>query len=139
MYASTSWSCFHGDKTAFLLPLWEIFISTPILMKISKGKSVFVSIFFPISYYDKLVDTINHNDYEAEEFSAGKFTLINAKTIHAPMIQEAFINIECTLKETQDLSGAGITSMIIGQVQHISVEEEYAQGYENRYGKRMSL
>ena len=72
-------------------------------MKISKGKSVFVSIFFPISCYDKLVDTINHNDYEAEEFSAGKFTLINAKTIHAPMIQEAFINIECTLKETQDL------------------------------------
>lgn len=25
--------------------------------------------------------------------------------------------------------------MIIGQVQHISVEKEYAQGYEQRYGK----
>ena len=25
--------------------------------------------------------------------------------------------------------------MIIGQVQHISVEEAYAQGYELRYGK----
>lgn len=44
------------------------------------------------------------------------------------------MNIECILKETQDLSGAGITSMIIGQVQHISVDEEYAQGYEKRYG-----
>ena len=65
----------------------------------------------------------------------GDFSLVNAKTIHAPMISEAFVNIECTLKETQDLSGAGITSMIIGQVQHISVEEEYAQGYEKRYGK----
>lgn len=43
--------------------------------------------------------------------------------------------MECTLKETQDLSGAGITSMIIGQVQNISVEEEYAQGYKKRYGK----
>ena len=51
------------------------------------------------------------------------------------MIQEAFVNMECVLKETQDLSGAGITSMIIGQVQHIFVEEEYAQGYEKRYGK----
>ena len=38
-------------------------------------------------------------------------------------------------RETQDLSGAGITSMIIGQVQHISVEEEYARGYKKRYGK----
>ena len=82
-----------------------------------------------------MIDTINHNNYEADEFSVGKFTLINAKTIHAPMIQEAFINMECTLKETQDLSGAGITAMMIGQVPHISVEEEYAQGYEKRYGK----
>ena len=91
--------------------------------------------FLPISWYDKLIDTISHNDYEADKFSVGNFSLVNAKTIHAPMIQEAFVNIECTLKGTQDLSGAGITSMIIGQVQHISVEEEYAQGYEKRYRK----
>ena len=43
--------------------------------------------------------------------------------------------MECTLKDIQDLSGAGITSMVIGQVEHISVDEEYAQGYEKRYGK----
>ena len=29
----------------------------------------------------------------------------------------------------------GITSMVIGQVQHISVEEKYARGYEHRYNK----
>ena len=72
---------------------------------------------------------------EADEFAVGHFTLSNAKSIHAPVIQEAFINMECTLKETQDLSGAGIAAMVIGQVQHISVEKEYAQGYEQRYGK----
>lgn len=43
--------------------------------------------------------------------------------------------MECTLKEIQDLSGAGITAMVIGQVQHIYMEEAYAQGYEQRYGK----
>lgn len=64
-----------------------------------------------------------------------KFVLSKAKVIHAPIIQEAFINMECSLKEVQDLSGAGITAMIIGQVQHISVDEKYAQGYEPRYGK----
>ena len=72
---------------------------------------------------------------ETDEFAVGHFTLSNAKTIHAPIIQEAFINMECTLKETQDLSGAGIAAMVIGQVQHISVEKEYTQGYEQRYGK----
>lgn len=51
------------------------------------------------------------------------------------MIQEAFVNMECTLKDIQDLSGSGITAMIIGQVMHILVEKEYAQGYDKRYGK----
>lgn len=44
--------------------------------------------------------------------------------------------MKCSLKDIQDLSGAGITAMIIGQVQHISVESTYAQGYEQRYGKK---
>lgn len=82
-----------------------------------------------------MVDTINHNGYDDDEFAAGGFTLSNAKTINAPVIDDAFINIECTLKDIQDLSGAGMTAMVIGQVQHISVEKEYAQGYEKRYGK----
>ena len=43
--------------------------------------------------------------------------------------------MECTLKTIQDLSGAGITAMIIGQVQRICVDRKYAQGYEKRYGK----
>ena len=33
------------------------------------------------------------------------------------------------------MSGAGITAMVTGQVQHISVDEAYARGYEKRYGK----
>lgn len=43
--------------------------------------------------------------------------------------------MECTLEQIQDVSGAGITAMVIGQVQHISVEKDYAQGYDKRYGK----
>ena len=45
------------------------------------------------------------------------------------------MNIECTLEDVRDISGAGITAMVVGQVQHIAVDMEYAQGYEKRYGK----
>ena len=45
------------------------------------------------------------------------------------------MNMECTLRSAEDLSGAGVTAMITGQVQHVSVDEEYASGYEKRYGK----
>jgi hypothetical protein len=39
---------------------------------------------------------------ETNEFAAGDFTLSHAKTIHASIIQEAFINTERPLKEGQD-------------------------------------
>ena len=35
----------------------------------------------------------------------------------------------------EDLSGAGITAMVTGQVVHATVDEAYAKGYENRYGE----
>ncbi len=105
-------------------------------MPISKEKKCFCINFLPISCYDRLVNTIHQNEWYDDEFAAGGFTVSNAKAIHAPAISEAFLTMECTLKEIQDLSGAGITAMVIGQVQqHISVEEAYAQGYELRYGK----
>lgn len=69
------------------------------------------------------------------KFAAGGFTLARAKSIHAPVIEEAFLTLECTLEQMQDLSGAGITAMVVGRVQHASVEEDYARGYGRRYGK----
>ena len=129
-----SWSCFHGDKTAFFAVMGGLYQHTHTYANINREKCFCIN-FLPISAYDKLVETIKHNDLETDEFAAGQFTLSHAKTIHAPVIREAFMHMECTLTETRDVSGAGITAMVIGQVQHISVEKEYAQGYEHRYGK----
>ena len=129
-----SWSCFHGDKTAFFAVMGNLYQHTHTYANIQREKCFCIN-FLPISYYDNLVNTIHHNEIDDDEFAAGGFTIANAKTIHAPVINEAFLSMECTLKEIQDLSGAGITAMVIGQVQHISVEEVYAQGYEQRYAR----
>ena len=129
-----SWSCFHGDKTAFFAVMGNLYQHTHTYTNIKREKCFCIN-FLPISYYGQLVDTIKENDLETDEFEVGKFNLSKAHTIHAPMINEAFMNIECTLKSVEDLSGAGMTTMIIGQVQHISVDRDYAQGYEKRYGK----
>ncbi len=129
-----AWSCFHGDKTAFFAVMGNLYQHTHTYANIKRDKCFCIN-FLPLDCYDRLADTINQNGYEDDEFAVGGFTLSNAKTINAPVIDEAFIHMECTLKEIQDLSGAGITAMITGQVQHISVEKEYAQGYEKRYGE----
>lgn len=129
-----AWSCFHGDKTAFFAVMGNLYQHTHTYANIQREKCFCIN-FLPIRYYDRLVDTIHSNDYETDEFQAGGFTLAEARSIHAPVIEEAFLNMECTLKSTEDLSGVGITAMVIGQVQHISVEQDYARGYEKRYGK----
>ena len=129
-----SWSCFHGDKTAFFAVMGNLYQHTHSYKNIQREKCFGIN-FLPISSYDMLVDTIHHNELDDNEFDVGGFTLYDGKKIHAPMIQEAFVNMECTLKDIQDLSGSGITAMIIGQVMHVLVEKEYAQGYDKRYGK----
>ena len=124
-----SWSCFHGDKTAFFAVMGNLYQHTHTYANIQREKCFCIN-FLPISCYDRLVNTIHKNERDDDEFAAGGFTVSNAKTIHAPTISEAFLTMECTLKEIQDLSGAGITAMVIGQVQHISVEEAYPCHYD---------
>ena len=104
-------SCFHGDKTAFFAVMGNLYQHTHTYANIKREKCFCIN-FLPISYYDKLVDTIKHNDMETDEFAVGHFTLSNAKTIHAPIIQEAFINMECTLKETLWLSAKCSTFLL---------------------------
>ena len=129
-----SWSCFHGDKTAFFAVMGCLYQHTHTYANIQREKCFAIN-FLPISYYDRLVKTIHSNHMEDDEFQVGGFTMEAANAINAPLIAEAFMNVECKLEQVQDLSGAGITSMVIGKVAYISVSEEYAQGYENRYGK----
>ena len=121
-----SWSCFHGDKTAFFAVMGGLYQHTHTYANILRDRC-FALNFLPVSRYDDLVSTIHHNQTEEDEFAAGHFTLQPARTIDAPLIAESFLNLECTLTQVQDLSGAGITAMVIGQVQHAWVDSAYAQ------------
>ena len=129
-----SWSCFHGDKTAFFAVMGNLYQHTHTYANILRERCFCVN-FLPISCYGRLTETIFHNDYDSDEFQTRDFILEEARTIHAPVIREAFLTMECTLRDVQDLSGAGMAAMVIGEVQHMSVEEDYAQGYAKRYGK----
>lgn len=129
-----SWSCFHGDCTAFFAVMGGLYQHTHTFANIQRT-GVFCLNFLPLSYYDRLVDTIHHNDAQDDEFAVGRFTQDDCHTIAAPAIREAFLNLECTLHSIQDLSGAGMTAMVTGQVQHASVEQSYAEGWEKRCGE----
>ncbi len=129
-----SWSCFHGDKTAFFAVMGGLYQHTHTFANIKRDKCFGIN-FLPVSFYDRLIETINNNGDDTDEFKAGGFTAEEAKTVDVPLIKEAFLSMECVLKDISDLSGAGITAMVTGEVQRITIDEEYTKGYEKRYGK----
>lgn len=97
-----AWSCFHGDKTAFFAVMGNLFQHTHTYANILREKCFCIN-FLPIDCCGRLVETIHQNEYGADEFAAGGFTVSDAKMIHAPVIGEAFVNMECTLKDVQNL------------------------------------
>ena len=109
-----AWGSFHGDKTAFFAVMGNLYQHTHTYANIQREKCFCIN-FLPVRYYDALTDTIRCNGYAEDEFAAGGFTLCPAKAIHAPAIGEAFLTMECTLKDVQDLSGAGITAWLLGR------------------------
>ena len=127
-----SWSCFHGDRTAFFAVLGNLYQHTHTYANIKRTRGFAIN-FLPVHYYDALIETIRQNELDADEFSAGGFTLENARTISAPIIQESFLTLECPLKSMEDLSGAGITAMVVGQVRHCWIDSDLSP--ESRCGK----
>mgnify|MGYP000236463962 FL=1 len=128
-----SWSCFHGDKTAFFAVLGGLFQHTHTYANILR-EGVFCLNFLPLSAYEGLCKTILYNQEDLDEIQAGGFTLEPAATMDAPCIRESFLQLECTLEEAKDLSGAGITAMVTGRVRQVRVEEAYAKELDRRYG-----
>ncbi len=129
-----SWSCFHGDKTAFYAVMGCLYQHTHTYANIKRDKCFCIN-FLPVNCYDRLVDTINNNNFETDEFKAGGFTLKKCRHINAPYIDEAFISMELSLVDMRDLSGAGITAMVTGKVENIMVEKSYALDREKRCSK----
>ena len=57
-----SWSCFHGDKTAFFAVMGNLYQHTHTYANIQREKCFCIN-FLPISCYDKLVNTIHQNEW----------------------------------------------------------------------------
>lgn len=67
-------------------------------------------------YYDALIRTVEHNGPAEDEFAVGGFIEETARTVAVPRIAERFLTLECKCERIEDLSGEGLTAMVIGRV-----------------------
>lgn len=127
-----AWGCFQGDEGGFFAILPGICQHTHTYANLKRNGDFCVN-FLSMKYYDNLGKTITNNEMDEDEFIAGNLTPEAAKTVAAPRIRESFLTLECKTHSITDLSGSGITAMVIGKVLNIGVEEEFAHGLDQKY------
>ena len=127
-----SWSSFTGDSGGYFA-LTPLVRTTHTYHNILRTKEFCIN-FINASYFDACYKTITNNSEEDDEIAAGGFTAEPGRCISVPRIREAFLSLECSLHSHTDLSGKGITSLIIGKVLLAAIEDDYING-EKKYGK----
>lgn len=126
-----SWSCFQGDKGGFYAILAGLCQHTHTYENIKRDGEFCVN-FLSKRYYDALLQTVEHNEPDVDEFTVGGFAEEAAKTVSVPRIGESFLTLECKCGRLEDLSGAGLTAMAIGRVTHMAMAEDYAKGFDDQ-------
>ncbi len=127
-----SWSSFSGDEGGY-------FAITPLLRTTHTYRNIlrtkeFCINFISARYFDACYQTIRNNTEETDEIAAGGFTAEPGSCIRAPRIREAFMSLECAFHSESDLSGRGITALVIGRVLSAAVDEDYING-GRKYGQ----
>lgn len=128
----SSWSTFTGNSSAYYAVLGGVSKRNHTYENILRTGEFTIN-FLNRSYYGALSETIVHNETDDDEFVAGGFTVEASKTIAAPRIKEAFLNIECTLEKVDELPDGSLL-LIIGRVRHIAMQEEFAGNFDAKYG-----
>jgi len=127
-----SWSSFSGDEGGYFA-LTPLVRTTHTYSNILRTREFCIN-FISARYFDACYETIRNNTEETDEIAAGGFTAEPASCIRAPRIQEAFMSLECAFHSESDLSGRGITALIIGRVLSAAVDEDYLNG-ARKYGQ----
>lgn len=86
--------------------------------------------------YGRCIKTIRNNQFETDEITAAGLTAEKSVKVHAPRIQECFLNIECEyLWEHELYKGSSEVAIAVKGV-HVCMDNDYFDQMKlGRYGK----
>lgn len=127
-----AWSSFTGGKDGYYAVLGGIAKGSHTYQNILRTGELVVN-FFGKGYFDPCLRTITSNGPDDDEMAAAGFTADAASTVACPRIGEAFLSMECTLEREVPLDACQSLVLLTGQVRHITMEEAFAQGMDEKY------
>lgn len=124
-----SWSAFSGDAGGFFAIMTGLMRHTHTYKNISRDKEFCIN-FLSVDYYEACRKTIEENGEDTDELIAAGLTAEASSVVKPPRVAEAFLSFECKLQSDTDLSGKGISAMIIGRVVNAAVEGSHSEAAE---------
>ena len=89
--------------------------------------------FMSAEFHDACMETIRNNSFEADEITASGLTAEPAEWVHAPMVKECFMNLECRFAWEKEIVPGDDHVMACLEVVGIHIEESRL---EDRTGDR---
>ena len=130
-----SWACFSGDKNGFFAILSAVNKGGH-LYKTLKDTGACVLNFPSADQYDRCVDTITNNQWDADEIAASGLTAEPAATVNAPRIKECFLALECEYAWERELVEGSTHTLMCLRVTNICMDEDHLDEAKlGRYGK----
>lgn len=130
-----SWACFSGTGGSFFAILSNVFKEGH-FYKTLKETGVCVLNFFSAEVYDRCLETIRNNQWDADEIEASGLTAEPAATVNAPRIRECFLALECVLAWEKDLARGSAHTLLCLQVKNVCMDEAYLdESVQGRYGE----
>lgn len=119
-----SWACFGGDEKGFYALMANV-NKAGHMYKSVRDRGVCALNFPSADIYDLCLQTIDNNQWEADEITASGLTIETAAKIDAPRIKECFLNLECRYRWERDLSEGSSQAAMCLEVINISMETEH--------------
>lgn len=129
-----SWACFNGSEKGFYAILSSV-NKAGHMYKTVKDTSVCVLNFPSTDVYDRCLDTIDNNQWEADEITTSGLTVEFATTVNAPRIKECFLSLECRYLWEREITEGSSHVLMCFEVSNICMDEAHLdESVQGRYG-----
>lgn len=127
-----SWATFTGNEKGFYAILSAVDKKGHLYQTLVERKEAVIN-FMSLDLYDRCMATIGNNQFDVDELAAAGLTAVPAGMVHAPMVDECFMNLECRYLWEKDIKEGDEYTMVCLEVVNVHIDEAHAD--ENKLGR----
>lgn len=119
-----SWTTFTGGRNGYYAIVSAVSKYGHLYQTLHETKQAVIN-FMSADIYDRCMATIRHNRFEDDEIALAGLTAVKADMVHAPMIEECFINLECKVKWEKEIAEGDDSVLMCLEIVNAHIDERH--------------